>query len=64
MITTTNTTARTGIVIDLGELQALIREYMAQLAPRDRLESQLRFSHFMIWLRRREERTNGTKPTN
>lgn len=44
------------VVTNLDTLQVLIREYLAQLAPRDRLESQLRFSHFLIYLRK----TTGT----
>jgi hypothetical protein len=52
------TPPKLAIVIDLNQLQALIREYMAQLPPRDRLESQLRFSHFMTWVRKQQE-SNG-----
>jgi hypothetical protein len=53
-------TTKLAITIDLDQLQALVREYLNQLPPRDRLESQLRFGHFMIWARRRhEEVLNG-----
>jgi len=48
--------SKLAITIDLDQLQSLIREYLAQLPPRDRLETQLRFSHFMIWARKRRER--------
>lgn len=52
------TQPKLGITIDMDSLQLLVREYLAQLPPRDRLESQLRFSHFLIYLRKRQE-TNG-----
>src|SRR5690349_14662544 len=52
------------ITIDLDQLQSLIREYLAQLPPRDRLETQLRFSHFMIWARKRRERLGGVMPVH
>lgn len=49
-------TTKLAIAIDLDQLAALTREYLAQLPPRDRLESQLRFSHFLMFLRKRQER--------
>jgi hypothetical protein len=55
MTTTTPTTPKLGIAIDLDQLGGMVREYLAQLAPRDRLEAQLRFSHFLMWARRRRE---------
>lgn len=48
------------IAISFDGLQVLIREYLAQLAPRDRLESQLRFSHLLIWARKREQQRQET----
>jgi hypothetical protein len=48
------------IVGSLPEVEALIREYVAHLAPRDRLSLQLTFSGFLIWLRKKiETERNG-----
>jgi hypothetical protein len=48
--------AKLAVIGNLATVEALVREYLAQLAPRDRFESQLRFSHFLIYLRKRQER--------
>lgn len=51
---------KTAIIGDLALVEALIREYVAHLAPRDRLSLQLTFSGFLIWLRKKiEAERNG-----
>lgn len=47
--------SKQAIVGSLPALEALIREYVDHLAPRDRLQVQLTFSAFLIWARKRQE---------
>jgi hypothetical protein len=42
------------IVGTLDAIEALIREYVEHLAPRDRLHCQLTFSGMLVWARKRE----------
>lgn len=49
---------------NLATVEMLVREYLAQLAPRGRLESQLRFSHFLIYLRKRQEQMEAINVNN
>lgn len=53
-----------GIVGPLDAVEAMIREYVQHLVPRDRLTVQLTFSAFLIYVRRKmemeaKEATNG-----
>jgi hypothetical protein len=43
------------IVGTLPAMEALIREYVNHLAPRDRLYVQLTFSAFLVWTRKKTE---------
>lgn len=43
------------IVGPLDAVEELIREYIAHLAPRDRLHCQLTFSAMLIWARKKIE---------
>jgi hypothetical protein len=47
--------SKQAIVGSLPAMEALIREYVNHLAPRDRLTVQLTFSAFLIWARRKIE---------
>jgi hypothetical protein len=48
------------IVGTLPMVESLMREFVAELAPRDRLTIQLTFSRFLVWLRKKAEaETNG-----
>jgi len=47
--------SKQAIIGTLPAMEALIREYVAHLAPRDRLQVQLTFSAFLIWARKKIE---------
>jgi hypothetical protein len=47
--------SKQAIVGTLPVVEALIREYINHLAPRDRLQVQLSMSAFLIWARKRYE---------
>jgi hypothetical protein len=52
--------SKQAIVGTLPAMEALFREYVAHLAPRDRLTVQLSFSAFLIWARKKiEAEKNG-----
>jgi hypothetical protein len=52
--------SKQAIVGSLSTLEALIRDYVDHLAPRDRLTVQLTFSAFLIWARKKiEAERNG-----
>jgi hypothetical protein len=56
---------KSALVGTLPAVEALIREYVEHLAPRDRLHCQLTFSAMLIWARKkleaeRRETTNAT----
>lgn len=52
------------IAINLNDLEALICEYVQTLEPHARLTTQLTFSMFVLWLRKRQETTNAMKSLN
>jgi hypothetical protein len=55
MNTTTTATSKLGIAIDLDHLGDLMQQYVQSLAPRDRLETRLRLSTFLVWAKKQRE---------
>ncbi len=56
-----NLPTKLGITIDLGQLSALMREFIDEY-PADnpcRTEYEWRFSTFLYWLRKRREKEDG-----
>ena len=51
----TPTTTKLAIAIDLDQLRESIQQYVATLAPCDRLETQLRMSTFLAWLAKQRQ---------
>lgn len=55
------TPQKTAITINLDHLEPLCRAYVAECVPNvnDRLAVQLRLSAFLMWMRKRQEKTNA-----
>lgn len=50
-----STTTKLAIAIDLNHLNDLMQQYVQSLAPRDRLETRLRLSTFLLWAKKQRE---------